>query len=730
MEPAPTALEPVPAQAPSGLHVLAAVAAHHGVSLSADGLARQYGLQQQEPSDKLLLRLLTEAGFKAKAATLTWRELMRLGDEFPFIATVGKGRRVVLSGARKRPGDGVEEIAIVDIVANPGAFTFLTREEFERVWGGQVILVRRRTGALSEERRFGLGWFLPLFHRERRTMTQVLVASVALVVLGLGIPIFFQIVIDKVLLHEARDTLAVLGLGIMGVVAFEAMMTYLRGTLLLHATTRIDATVARRTFGHLVSLPLPFFETSASGVLVKHMQQPEVIREFMSNKLINALIDMLALFVFVPVLFWYDVRMASLIVAFSLASAAVIFVLLPIFRRALMRLYDAEGQRQSLLVEAIHGMRTVKSLTLEPMLQRVWGARSAEAIQSHYDVAKVSISARALVGLIEKLMVVAIIWVGATLVFAGDLTVGGLVAINMLAGRVSQPVSQLVALVNEFQQTSLSIRMLGEIMNRRPETAGASTGGARPKVRGGLRFEDVTFAYPTSEAKALEGVSFDVPPGTTLGLVGRSGSGKSTITRLIQGLYAPSAGTIRIDGVDIREFDLGHLRRNVGVVLQDSFLFRGSVRENIAVGKPSASLLEVHEAAELAGAAEFVERLPQGYDTMLEENAHNLSGGQRQRLAIARALLVQPPILIFDEATSALDPESEAIVQANLSRIAEGRTLIVVSHRLSSLVHCDAICVLDRGEVQAVGPHRDLLRDSALYLSLWNRQNQHLEAAE
>jgi ATP-binding cassette subfamily B protein len=360
---------------------------------------------------------------------------------------------------------------------------------------------------------------------------------------------------------------------------------------------------------------------------------------------------------------------------------------------------------------------------MEPVQRRQWDDRSAAGVEARFEVDKLSSFAQAAIGLLEKLMMVAIIAFGTLQVFDNALTVGALIAFNMLASRVSGPLVQLVTMVHEYQEVALSVRMLGELMNRRPERDGRARGIQLP-IQGDLEFKDVTFRYGTASAPALHNLSFEVPEGNVFGIVGRSGSGKTTITRLIQGLYSVQEGVIRLDGTDLREIDLVHLRRNTGVVLQDSFLFRGTVRNNIAAPKPGATFEEVVAAARLAGADEFIERLPRGYDTHLEEKGENLSGGQRQRLAIARALITNPKLLILDEATSALDPESEFIIRQNLRRIARNRTVIIVSHRLASLAEADNILMLDRGTVVGMGKHRELLAGCAAYRHLWQQQTR------
>ena len=398
-------------------------------------------------------------------------------------------------------------------------------------------------------------------------------------------------------------------------------------------------------------------------------------------------------------------------------------MLLGPYRRRLEALYEAEGNRQAKLVETIHGIQTVKALSMEPVQRKHWDQSSAEAVAMQFNVGKISITATTISKLLEKLLTVVIVWFGATLVIGKDISVGELVAFQMISGRVTSPLVALVGLVHSYQQCALSVRMLGTVMNR-PVEAGIGQ-GLRPPIQGHMEFENVGFSYAPTLPPALNGVTFQIPAGKVVGVVGRSGSGKTTLTRMMQGMHRPQSGIMRIDKLDLRELDIAHVRQNIGVVLQDNFLFRGTVRENIAMAKPNCSFQEIIYVAKMAGAAEFIERLPQSYDTMLEENGSNLSGGQKQRLAIARALLKDPRILIFDEATSALDPESEAIVQKNLKVIAKGRTVILVSHRLSTLVDCDGIIVLERGKVSAMGTHSQLLEKSKVYQELWYQQMGH-----
>lgn len=706
----------------TSLPCLVAVGRHHGIHLTVDQLRHRYALTDAAVPPPLLVRMAREAGLRARWTTLRREDLPTLGDAFPIMARLDNGNWVVLVGLA---GTGEEaRLTVFDPLADRPELLTVHPDRFAERWQGEALLVKRSYAAADPEQPFGLRWFLPELLRQRRLLADVAVLALFLYLLGLASPAFFQIVIDRVLVHESYATLYVLLAGVGVALLFEAIFSFLRRYLLLYATNKVDIRVSTRTFAHLLSLPIGFFEQAPAGVLVKHMQQTARVREFLTGRLFLTLLDVLSLLVFVPVLFLYSPTLTLVVVAFAALTALVVTLLLGPFRRRLRALYEAEGQRQALLVETIHGMRTVKSLAMEPVQRRSWDDRSAQAVTTRYRVETISSVAQAATGFLEKLMTVGLIGLGAQAVFDGGMTVGALVAFNMLAGRVSGPLLQMVTMVHEYQEVALAVRMLGEVMNRRSEDHGRPR-GMRPPLAGRIEFEGVAFRYAPEATPALDDVSFAVPAGTIFGIVGRSGSGKTTVTRLIQGLYPVQQGVIRIDGLDIRELDVVHLRSSIGVVLQDSFLFRGTVRENIAAAKPDATLEEVIEAARLAGADEFVERLPRGFDTMLEENAANLSGGQKQRLAIARALVPQPRILILDEATSALDPESELIVRRNLRRIARGRTVVIVSHRLSTLADANAILVLDRGRIADIGGHRDLLSRCTTYRNLWNQQMRH-----
>ncbi|HLO77031.1 MAG TPA: peptidase domain-containing ABC transporter [Magnetospirillum sp.] len=670
------------------------------------------------------MRKACEIGLQVKRLeNRSWQDLLNLGRAFPQMVRLNNGNCVIVVGVA--PGEGgVPHLLVLDPLTEQAGILLLSQQQFCTAWGGTLILLKRAYALTDENQPFGLRWFLPELLKHRRLLRDIGLAALMMHLIAFSTPLLFQIIIDKVITHHATQTLLVVVGAFLVAVLFEAIFSLGRQYLLLFVTNKVDARLAARVFAHLVSLPMQFFERTTAGVLAKHLQQTEKVRQFLTGRLFQTLLDAAALPVLIVVLLFYSAKLTAVVLGFSLVIAMLIAVLVPTFRQRLQELYRAEGERQAHLVETVHGMRTVKSLALEPVRRRTWEARIAQSITQQASVGRMSAWANVMTHATERLMLVAVIGLGATDVFDGSLSVGALVAFQMLSGRVTGPLVQIVSLINEYQEAALSVAMLGQVMNHPPERK-PGAGGVRPPLTGAVEFDNITFTYPGSAVPALDRVSFKIAKGQMIGVVGRSGSGKTTLTRLVQGIDTAQQGLVRFDGVDIRQMDLNHLRRSIGVVLQDNFLFRGTVRENIAAAVPDAPLTQVIEAARLAGAEEFIDRLPMSYDTMIEENGSNFSGGQRQRLAIARALLTRPKLLIFDEATSALDPESEAIVQKNLGAIAQGRTTIIVSHRLSSLMGADSIIVLEQGRVIDVAPHAVLLERCAVYRHLWQQQTHY-----
>ncbi|MDR7308878.1 peptidase domain-containing ABC transporter [Rhodoferax saidenbachensis] len=705
------------------IQCLAAVAQHHRLPINPERLIEDYALAGEEPSVATVLRIAADIGLKARVDKLSWDSLLAQGGVFPVIARMGDGNCVIVMAAT--PNEGGQVAILNPLADNPTAVLMVGREKFCAQWQGEVFFMKRIFASAEVSQPFGFRWFIPEILKQKTAFRDIALAAMAMHILALASPMFFQLVIDKVLVHQSISTLWVLGVGVVIALVFDSLLGFLRQILTISASNKIDMRLTRRTFAHLLSLPIDYFETTTAGVVTRYMQQVERIRAFLTGRMFFTALDATSLLIFLPILFAYSVKLALITLVFTLMIAGVVMAMVPIFQRRLNDLNTAEGQRQSMLVETIHGMRTVKALAIEPAQRRLWDQRSAQSINMHFRVGKVAITGNAITDFLGKLLPVVIIVIGTQQVFDQTLSVGALIGFQMISGRVISPLLAIVSLVNEYQEVALSVRMLGEVMNR-PSEGRAGAGGLRPELAGEISFDDVTFRYPGSSVTALDRASLTIQAGTVVGIVGRSGSGKTTLTKLIQGLYSVQEGIVRFDRTDAREIELAHLRRQIGVVLQENFLFRGTVRENIAAAKPEAPFEEIVAAADAAGAAEFIERLPQGYNTMLEENASNLSGGQKQRLSIARTLLTKPRILILDEAASALDPESESIFINNLSRIAVGRTVIMISHRLSTLVNANAILVMQHGKLMDSGRHQELLTRCQTYQQLWNQQTSHL----
>jgi len=489
-----------------------------------------------------------------------------------------------------------------------------------------------------------------------------------------------------------------------------------------HTTNRIDVELGARLFRHLVALPVAYFEVRRAGDSVARVRELENIRNFLTSSALTLVIDLFFTFVFVVVMFYYSTLLTWIVIGSFPFYIGLSAGVTPVFRRRLEEKFDRGAENQSFLVESVTGIETLKAMAVEPQMQRRWEEQVAAYVHASFRVLSLGNWASQAVQFVSKVVTGLTLYFGAHLVIAGDLTVGELIAFNMLAGRVAQPVLRLAQLWQDFHQARISIARLGDILNATPEPAYNPARAALPAIRGDIVFEHVTFRYRLDGPEVLHDVSLNIPAGQVVGIVGPSGSGKSTLAKLVQRLYVPESGRVAIDGVDLGVVDVAWLRRQVGVVLQENVLFNRSIRDNIAFTDPALGMQQVMAAAQLAGAHDFVLELPQGYDTVVGERGASLSGGQRQRIAIARALITDPRILVFDEATSALDYESERIIQNNMRRIAAGRTVLVIAHRLSTIRRADRIVTIERGRLVEDGSHDDLIRAGGRYAALHRLQ--------
>jgi subfamily B ATP-binding cassette protein HlyB/CyaB len=678
--------------------------------LPADGLQlrHQFAQSGQPLSDTDLLRAAKHLGLKAGQKTTDWNTLG--GIPLPALAKRTDGRYVVLA---KLEG---EKVLVQDPTeARP---LVLSREQFESAWSGQLLLFTKRANLRLQDLKFDFTWFIPAIVKYRRLLGEVFVASFFLQLFALLTPLFTQVVIDKVLVHKGFTTLHVLAIGMIALALFDAILGGLRTYLFTHTSNRIDVGLGAQLFRHVLALPLAYFEARRVGDTVARVRELEHIRQFLTSNSVTVVLDLLFTVVFLTVMWFYS-PILTLVVMGSLPLYAFLSVVItPAIRARLHEKFNRGAENQSFLVEAISGIQTVKALAVEPPLLRKWEEQLAGYVRASFRATSVMTIASQTATGIQKITVVAVLWVGAYRVFDGDLTIGQLIAFNMLSAQVTGPLLRLVNLWQEFQQVGISVQRLGDILNTQPEPSYNPSRTTLPQVNGQVLFEDVTFRYRPDGSEVLRKVSFAMASGQVIGLVGRSGSGKSTIAKLIQRLYVPERGRILVDGVDLAQVDPAWLRRQVGVVLQENFLFNSSVRDNIALTDPGLAMEQVIQAATLAGAHEFILELPEGYDTMVGEHGCSLSGGQRQRIAIARALVANPRILIFDEATSALDYESEAIIQQNMAHISKGRTVFIIAHRLSTVRPAHQIFVVEKGEIVEQGSHEELLRMKGFYTRL------------
>jgi subfamily B ATP-binding cassette protein HlyB/CyaB len=690
----------------SGLQCLSLLLRFHQVPVDPAQIAHQFSGASIGVTE--MLRCAKQLKLKARAVSEDWAGLMKL--PLPAIVEL-KDKTFIVVGQ-------VNEEGVLVQAPFEDRPRIVKRAEFEYDWSGRVVLMTRRATLADVARRFDVSWFLQAMHKYRRLLTEVLVASFFLQLFGLVTPLFFQVVTDKVLTHRGFTTLDVLVVGLITVSIFETVMGALRTYVFSHTTNRIDVELGARLFRHLVALPIAYFESRRAGDSVARVRELENIRNFLTSSALTLVIDLFFTFVFLAVMFYYSPTLSWIVVGSFPFYIAISAGVTPIFRQRLEKKFDRGAENQAFLVESVSAIQTLKAMAIEPQMQRRWEEQLAGYVGSSFDVLSLGNWASQSVQFISKIVTALILYFGAHLVIEGQLTVGELIAFNMLAGRVAQPVLRLAQLWQDFHQARVSIARLGDILNTTPEPMFDASRAALPSIKGDITFDHINFRYRLDGPLALQDVSLKMSAGQVIGIVGPSGSGKSTLTKLVQRLYVPESGRILIDGIDLTVADVAWLRRQIGSVLQENVLFNRSIRDNIALADPGMSMERVIAAAELAGAHEFILGLPDGYNTVVGERGASLSGGQRQRIAIARALVTDPKILIFDEATSALDYESEQIIQRNMRRISAGRTVLIIAHRLSAVRHADRIITIEGGRIVEDGTHDELIKKAGRYATL------------
>ena len=645
-----------------------------------------------------LLRILKEFEFKAKWLSYKPEEKSIAELSLPFIVRLNGSFVVVMKRSDKQ---------ILAFSTEQNRPVVVPLEEFQQQWDGYAFFMTPKLKLNNLPKRFNLQWFLPVFWKFKRFFYEVLAASFLLQVFTLITPLFTQVIIDKVLVHKGLSTLDVLMIGLIIIAVFQMVLGYLRTYIFTVLTNKVDVVLGARLYNHIVSLPLRYFESRRVGETVARVKELETIRSFISGSSLVLIIDTAFCFIFIIAMFWYSPLLCLVAIALIPFMVLLNLIATPIYRKRIQTKFEANAESQSFLVESVTGASTVKALALEQKFSRRWEDLLGHYVKTSFDVNNVANVANSIGGFLQHLSTLLILWVGAHLVMAGKLSVGQLVAFQMLAGQVSGPVLRLVGVWQQFQQTRVSIDRIGDIMNLPKESEGR--GEMSPIRRGEIFFEKVSFRYSPDEPQVAKNINVKLAPGVMVGIVGPSGSGKSTLVKLLQRMYDPEEGRIFVDNIDISKYNPTAYRRQIGTVLQENYLFCGTVRENIAIARPGATMAEIEQAARMSGAHDFIVQMKAGYDTVICERGDSLSGGQRQKIAISRAMLVNPRILIFDEATSALDALSEKEVLDAIQKVRKNRTVLMIAHRLAAVQKADVILVMNKGMIVEYGNHEQLM---------------------
>ena len=712
------------ASLPSGLLALVKLAGRFGLNTTAEQMCRDNQVSEAEVTPQQLVRCASSAGLKATVIELSWDGLAKLERALPALLQLRSGSYIVLSRLEDLADKRV--VLVQDPRADGEALVALDRLTLERAWAGVAVLVKRNYALSDDQQPFGLGLVASYIFREKRVVLDVGISAMVLSMLALVPILFWKLMTDRVLQYHALSTFWILCVALVVMIGFETAFSALRRYLLVGLTTRVDIRLSTYTFEKVLGLPVDYFERTPTGYTLHRLAQVGRIRAFLLGQLFGTVLDAGILVVFVPVMALFNPLLTGVVLGLCALMVGIIVAALPTIRRRGLAVESAEAARGATLAQTIQGIRTIKSLALDRRQRHEWDVLTARAARARVAEGHFTNLIQSAIMPIERLVVSGSLAVGVYMALQSQdpVAVGSLFAFIMLSQRIAAPLMQASQLLQQYDEARIATDTVAALVNQEPEE-GRSGHGVRKPILGHVEFQGVLFSYKGSLRPALKNLSFEVPRGTSLGVMGRSGSGKTTITRLLPRLHSDYSGLIKIDGVDVRQYDVDFLRSSLGVVLQENFLFSGTIRDNITIARPDSSYDDMVTAARMAGAEEFIEKLPGGYETYIYEGSPNLSGGQRQRLAIARALITDPKILILDEATSALDAESEAIVNANIDRIAQGRTVITISHRLAALVKCDAIMVLDGGVIDDIGRHAELIERNDIYAQMWYTQNQH-----
>ena len=700
-------------QVNTGLISLEIAARMNNTDIDMRAVVREYGISTADIEPEEIIRIAKDKGFKIKKKKMTLREI---SSKYPMPAILRLKDNSYIVLLALKPDENTA-LTLTPLEKNPVSHKY---DELQEKMEDYVIILSHKN-SLSDVK-FGFKWFFNEIFKYKKIIGQVLLGSFVVQLFGLVTPLFTQVILDKVLVNRTLATLDVLAFAFIVVAIFELLLNLSRNYIFIHTTNKIDAKLGAKLFKHLFRLYYVYFENRQVGNIVARVRELDRIREFITNKSVSVLIDAFFSVVFLAVMFIYSPKLTFISLGF-LAIIGIIYVLItPELRARLEEKFQMGAHSNSYLVESVTGVQTVKSLAIEGSMFRKWEDKLGKYLKSSFNLAVMGNFTGSICGFLQKGMTIAILYVGVMLVIENKLTIGQLIAFQMFSGQFSAPMLRLVGLWNEFQQTLLAVDRIGDILNS-PLEMQSGNAITLSHVEGNIKVDNLSFRYNVDAPMVLNNINLEIKAGEKIGFVGRSGSGKSTIAKLIQRLYYTTEGTIYIDGIDIRNIDPVWLRTNIGIVLQENYLFSGTIKDNISLPRPNMPMEGIVQAAQIAGAHEFISKMPRGYDTEVGERGSSLSGGQKQRIAIARALISNPRILIFDEATSALDYESERIIRDNMAMISKGRTTIIIAHRLSTIKDCDKIVCFDNGRIVEAGTHDELLKHDGYYKKLYEAQS-------
>ena len=697
-----------PAQYQTGIHTLLRILDHFGTRLKEEDFLKAHTEKDKDISWDKLKKISKKYKLKAELIRPLAEELKEV--PLPAITQMADGSYVNI-------------IMINDAVVYLSKPIALPMKRFLEAWNGDILTFQTGFNWAYFKKKYNLNFFLQVMEKYKQQLSEVLLACFFLQFMGIGMPLITQVIIDKVIGNGGYSTLTVIGISMVIFFTIQAVLTGLKTYVLNHTAVKLDAILGTKLFRHLISIPLPYYQNRRVGETLTRVNMMNGVREFLTGSGLTAILDVFFSVVFLAFMLWYSVPLTLIVlVVIPLYFVENVWAV-PIYKKKVMAMANANIANQSFMVESMTNIETIKALAIEPQFNKKWEKLLAHFVCKAFDNVKFGLVMTGCSSPIQMISTLCIMWYGGHMVMDGEFTLGQLIAFQMIAAQALTPLAKLFGMWPKIQMTALGLEMLGDILNTAIEPVLIDSIGKRAnRLSGKIELQNVKFRYRIDTPLVLNGINLKIEPGQKIGIVGRSGSGKSTLTNVVQFMYQPEEGDILFDGLTVREINIGWLRSQIGVVMQENYLFDSSIRDNIAVNKPNAKMDEVIAAAKMAGAHEFILELKEGYDTKVGERGSSLSGGQRQRIAIARALMDNPPILIFDEATSALDYESERTIMQNMEQIGANRTMLIIAHRLSTVRRCDRIIVVDKGQIIEDGSHDELMAAQGAYYSLYNQQ--------